>query len=385
VRRFDRPRPFLHTLILRASLAAFLPRREAPSFARRPTLPPDFQKGHVMPKKTHLSLLAAASIAWTLPTSAEGTAYPLTLQNCGREITIEHAPERVVSIGQSTTEILYLLGLADKVAGTAVWIGPVIAGYEEVNAKVERLADNDPSFESVVGRKPDLVTAQFQWHVGPEGIVAKPEQFEELKIPVYTSPADCAGKDNSGGGDGVRTEKFTMDLIYREITELAQIFDVQDKGEKLVAELKAREEAARRKIASLEGKLSAVFWFSSAELDIDPYVAGRNGAPGYIMSTLGIRNVIESDEEWPTVGWETIAKANPSVIVAGKMERRRFPADDHEVKLNFLKSDPVTSLMPAVTGGHVVVMDAQAMNPTIRTIEGIETLAEALEKAGIAQ
>lgn len=328
--------------------------------------------------------MAALSMAATSAQAAE-TSYPLTLKNCGRDVTFTHAPERTVSIGQSTTEILYMLGLADKVVGTAVWIGPVIKGYEEANAKVKRLADNDPSFESVLAEKPDLVTAQFQWHVGSEGVVAKPEQFEELGIPVYTSPSDCTGKDNSSGGDGVRHSVFTMDQIYQEISELAQIFNVQDRGETLIADLKSREEAARQKIASVDGKLSAVFWFSSAELDIDPYVAGRNGAPGYIMSALGIKNVIDSDEEWPTVGWETIAKSQPTIIVAGKMDRRRYPADDAAVKQKFLKEDPVASLMPAVKQNHIVVMDAQAMNPTIRTIEGIEVLADQIVQLGLTK
>lgn len=329
--------------------------------------------------------LAAASLTLLATTAfAAETTYPLTLNNCGREITIKNTPTRAVSVGQSSTEILYLLGLADKVVGTALWVGPVIAGYEDVNAKVKRLADNDPSFESVVGEKPDLVATQFQWQIGPEGVVAKPEQFEELGIPVYTSPADCVGKDNSGGGDGTRTAKFTMDLVYQEINELAQIFNVQDRGEKLVGELKAREDAAKKKLASI-GDVSAAFWFSSAEMDIDPYVAGQSGAPGYIMSTLGVKNVIDSQDEWPTVGWETIAKANPTVVVAGKMDRRRFPADDVDVKLEFLKKDPVASLMPAVKENRVIVMDAQAMNPTIRTIEGIEVMADGLEKAGLAK
>ncbi len=327
--------------------------------------------------------LALTSFGFFNTASAAQTQYPLTLNSCGQEITFNKAPERAVSVGQSSTEILYLLGLGEKVKGTAVWLGPVLKGYEEINSRVERLADNDPSFESVVGKKPDIVTVQFQWHVGPEGIVGTPEQFAELGIPVYTSPADCIGKDNSGGGDGVREKVFTMDLIYQEIRDLAKIFNVQDRGEEVIADLKAREEAARAKVASANGKLSAVFWFSSAELDVDPYVAGRNGAPGYIMSALGLKNVIESDEEWPTVGWETIAKSNPSMIVAGKMERRRFPADDIVVKHKFLKNDPVVSLMPAVQQGHVFEMDAQAMNPTIRTIEGIESLANAISGAGL--
>jgi len=329
-----------------------------------------------------LASLATAILAGHA--QAAETAYPLTLQNCGRQITIDKAPTKTVSIGQSSTEILYLLGLADKVVGTALWVGPVLKGYEEVNARIDRLADNDPSFESVLARKPDLVTVQFQWQVGPEGVVARPEQFEELGIPVYTSPSDCVGKENSAASDGVRHQVFTMDLVYREIRELAEIYNVQDKGEAAVADLKAREEAARAKVASAKGKLSAVFWFSSAA-DADPYVAGRNGAPGYIMSALGIENIIKTDDEWPTVGWETIARANPTMIVAGSMERRRYPLDSLEAKLDFLKSDPVASLMPAVAKGYVFDMDAQAMNPTIRTIEGIELLADSIAKAGLAQ
>ncbi len=330
-------------------------------------------------------LAATLAVLPAATANAAETVYPLTIKSCGHGITFKQPPARAVSVGQSTTEVLYLLGLVDKVVGTALWIGPVLAGYEQANSRVERLADNDPSFEAVVGKRPDLVTTQFQWQIGPEGVVGTPAQFAELGIPVYTSPAGCVGRDNSGGGGGVRKTGFTMDLIYQEIRDLAQIFNVQDRGEEVVNDLKKREDAARAKIASANGKLSAVFWFSSAELDIDPYVAGRNGAPGYIMSALGLENVIESDEEWPTVGWETIAKANPSVIVAGKMDRRRFPADDIAVKQKFLATDPVASIMPAVKEGHVFEMDAQAMNPTIRTIEGIETLAEAISAAGLAK
>ncbi|MEJ5080773.1 ABC transporter substrate-binding protein [Ochrobactrum sp. MYb379] len=330
------------------------------------------------------AIVGAASLFVTgFAAEAAETQYPLTLKNCARNVTFKHAPERAVAVGQSSAEILYLLGLGDKMVGTALWVGPVLKGYEEANAKVKRLADNDPSFESILAEKPDLVANQFQWQIGPEGVVAKAEQFEELGVPVYTSPADCIGKDNSDGGDGVRHDAFTMDQVYQEIDELAQIFNVQDRGAKVVADLKAREDAARKKIASADGKLSAVVWFSSAELDIDPYVAGKNGAPAYILKTLGINNIIDSEEEWPTVGWETIAKSNPTIIVAGTMDRRRFPADDVAVKREFLKTDPVASLMPAVKDGHVFDMDAQAMNPTIRTIEGIETLADAIAASGL--
>ncbi|WP_339862615.1 ABC transporter substrate-binding protein [Thalassospira alkalitolerans] len=335
------------------------------------------------------SVLAAGVIAagiTTLSAPAKATTYPLTIENCGHSMTFDHAPNRVVSIGQSNTEILYLLGLGEKLVGTAVWLGPVQEEFQAINETIPRLADNDPSFESVVGQKPDLVTVQFQWHVGPNGKVGSLGQFAELSIPVYTAPADCQGKDNTTGGDGTRIDAFSMDRIYQTIDDLSQIFDVETRGAELITRLKTREQAAREKVTAIQGRnLSILFWFSSAEIDVDPYVAGAKGAPGYIMSILGVDNVIKSNEEWPTVGWETIARANPDIIAIGKMDRRRFPADDWELKMHFLKTDPVVREMAAVKAGHIVVMDAQSMNPTIRTIDGIEALAKAITSFGPAQ
>jgi iron complex transport system substrate-binding protein len=312
------------------------------------------------------------------------TQYPLVVENCGATITFEKAPLRVVAIGQSSTEILLSLGLAQKIAGTAVWVGPVLKEYEDENAKIKRLADNDPSFESVVAQEPDLVAAQFEWHVGPNGSVGKREQFSELSIPTYVSPADCVEKDNTGGADGVRKEMFTMDLVYREIRDLAKIFDVSDRGEALVASLREREAAAISKVTGAKTKgVSVVFWFSSPEVDGDAYVAGKNGAPAYILKTLGATNIIATEEEWPLVSWESIVGANPSVVVIAAMDRRRFAADDPTVKLQFIAADPVTSKLEAVRKKHFVMMDAQSMNPTIRTIDGIETLAEGIKKFGL--
>ena len=116
--------------------------------------------------------MAALSAATLAPqANAASTAYPLTITNCSQPVTFEKAPEKTVSIGQGMTEILFSLGLSDKIVGTAVWVGPVLPAYEEVNKSIKRLADNDPSFESVAGQEPDLVAAEFEWHVGTQGSV----------------------------------------------------------------------------------------------------------------------------------------------------------------------------------------------------------------------
>ncbi|MFC7367282.1 ABC transporter substrate-binding protein [Vreelandella zhaodongensis] len=324
--------------------------------------------------------LIAASLLPASYAIANDTIYPVTLTNCGTEISVPSAPQRTVTIGQSATEILYSLGLADRVDGTSVWFNPVLPQFAEVNEQIERIANDDPSFEAVVNKRPDLVAVQYEWHVGPTGSVASRDQFHELGIATYIMPADCDTKDNSTGGDGTRTAAFSTESIYKGITELAEIYDVQDAGEALVADLNAREEHAIDLASSLNlpEDLSAVFWFSSTDLGVSPFVAGQLGAPGYMMEKLGIRNVIESDEEWPTVGWESIAKADPDVIVIASMDRRRFPADDIEAKREFLRSDPVTREMTAIKNNRIVEMDAHAMSATMRSIYGLESLAEAL-------
>ena len=332
-------------------------------------------------------VLALAGLAFlVLPpaASAEPTRYPLTIRNCGVDVTFDHAPRRVVSIGQSSTEILLALGLADRIVGTAVWFGPVMKEYEAANARIPRLADNDPSFESVVGKEPELVAAQYEWHVGPQGSVGTREQFAALDIPTYISPADCVAKDNSGGGDGVRKQLFSMDLVYEEIRDLARIFDVADRGEALVADLRQREAAAIASVAGQQARgVPVVFWFSSKEVAGEAFVAGKNGVPAYILAKLGARNVITTEEEWPLVSWERIAAADPAIIVMAEMSRRRYPADDTAVKLTFLATDPVTSRLEAVKDRRFVVMDVQAMQPSIRAVDGIEALARGIKSFGL--
>jgi iron complex transport system substrate-binding protein len=329
-------------------------------------------------------LLATLSLA---PAAFAATEYPLKLTSCGHEITIEKAPDSVVSVGQSTTEILYMLGLGDKVKGTALWINPVLPELADIDKNVERLSDNAPSFESVVGKKPQLVVTAYEWMIGPQGAVGTRQMFDDAKIPSWIMPTECVGKDNTQSMDGARTKLFDTALLYQGISELAQIFDVSDRGDKLIAELKAKEEAAVAKAKSLNlpADVSGVFWYSSADIEIDPYVAGANGVPGWMLSKLGIKNIITSQEEWPTVGWETIATSKPTFIVTAEMNRRRFPADDIAVKREYLTTDPLAKEMEAVTKDRILAIDANAMDPSVRAIFALEKLSNSLAGFGLTK
>ncbi|MBF8709065.1 ABC transporter substrate-binding protein [Pseudomonas putida] len=327
-----------------------------------------------------------AGLGLTGLAQAAATHYPLTVDNCGKPQTFTQAPQRTVTIGQAGTEMLYALGLGDKLAATSLWFNNVLPEYQMQNAKVPRLADNEPSFEAVVGKRPQLVTVQFEWMVGAQGVVGTREQFDELGIPTYLLPSDCEGKDNLVGADGTRLQAFQVDTIYKSVSQLAAIFDVQDRGTALNTELRSRLDSARAQLADKYlAATSALFWFSSADLHTDPYVAGRQGVADFMLRTLGVRNVVESSEEWPTVGWETLAKANPTWLIIARMDRRRYPADDYEKKLAFLRSDPVTRNMDAVKHDRIIILDADAMQAGIRLFSGLQTLAAAFASGKAAQ
>ncbi|MFJ1801538.1 ABC transporter substrate-binding protein [Streptomyces sp. NPDC088180] len=328
-----------------------------------------------------LLLTACGGDGSTGTAAAGGTAdgFPVTLKNCGRTVTVQAPPERAVSVDQGSTEILLSLGLADRLAATATWTDPVMKGLEKANAGVERISENRPSSEKVLDQEPDFLSASFTSTLAKGGVAPR-EQFEQLGVPTYISPADCAGKDNSGGGDGARTAPLTMDSVYTEVRELARVFGVPERGDALVKKLRARVERATDGVDASDTSL--LYWFSDSKA---PYLAGCCGAPGVITEELGAKNVFDDTrDEWPQISWETVADRNPDVLVIGDLTRTTQTAESAAKKIEFLESNPVTRTMDAVKNRRYVLLSGQALNPTIRTVEGLERVAAGLRGFGLA-
>ncbi|MFI6123961.1 ABC transporter substrate-binding protein [Streptomyces sp. NPDC051064] len=310
---------------------------------------------------------------------AAGDGFPVTLKNCGRTVTVDAAPRHAVSLNQGSTEILLSLGLADRLAATATWTDPVMKGLEKDESTVKRLAENQPSSEKVLAEEPDFVSASFESTLGKGGVASR-DQFEELGVPTYLAPSDCAGKDNTGSSDGSRSKPLTMDRVYGEVRDLAKVFGVPERGEKLVKSLRGRIERATADIDA--SGTTMLYWFANSEA---PYLAGCCGAPGIITEELGAENVFDdTHEEWPQVNWETVADRNPDVLVIGDLTRKSQTAESAAKKIEFLESNPATKNMDAVRHKRYVLLSGQAMNPTIRTVEGVERVAAGLRSFGLA-
>lgn len=306
---------------------------------------------------------------------AAAAGFPITVQNCGRDVVIDTPPQRAVSLNQGSTEILLSLGLADRMVGSATWTDPVRENLAEDNAKVPQLAVNKPSLETVLDAEPDFVSASFAGTLGPGG-VADRDQFDSLGVPTYLAPSDCVGKV-SVNADGARTEPFTMDAIYGEIRDLARIFDVTERGEELVAGLEQRMRDSR-----LRADADLAYWFSDIRA---PYFGGCCGSPGVITDTVGARNIfLDTTEEWPQVSWEVIADRDPDVLVLADLSRRTIDGDALAAKIEFLESNPVTSRLTAVREKRYIVVNGADLNPSIRTVDGTEKVADGLRRLGFA-
>ncbi len=306
------------------------------------------------------------------------TTYPLTIKNnCGMDVRIDEAPQRAVSVNQGSTEILLSLGLEDRMVGTSTWTDAIRPNLAKANATVPRLGDNAVSYERVLQEEPDIVTASFGGSLNDEDPDRR-DQYAKLGVPTYIAPSHCDGRTDESG-DGPRDHPLQMDVIYQEITQLAEIFDVPSRGEKLIASLKAR--IVKAAANAPDSDVTIAYWFANTEL---PYMAGCCGSSGVISRTIGVKNVFaDTQTEWPQVSWETVLDRDPTVIVLGDLRRKSQSGDKLEDKIRFLESNPVTKRLTAVRKKRYVIMNGADMNPSIRTVDGTEKLAKALVDLGL--
>ena len=310
-----------------------------------------------------ISLSACATSPGGAPAAGEKTL----MRNCDHDVVLDAPPQRAVSLNQSTTEIMLALGLQDRMVGTATWTDPVAPHLAAANERVPRLAENNPSFESVLATEPDLVLGAYQ-AIFTDQSVASRDRFAQLGVATYLSPSNCLPEE------APLAAPTELDDIYQEVREIAALFGVPERGEALVGQLRGRVEAARARVAGLRSRdaQSVLFWFARTE---SPYVAGGTGSPGIMARALGVRNAYDDVASmWPQVGWEDVLSRRPTVLVVGDLTRDQ-EGDSLESKIRFLRADPAVSQLDAVRREDWIPMSGTALNVSMRTVDGIEALA----------
>ena len=220
------------------------------------------------------------------PEAGGGSGFPLTItDDLGRQVTVSREPVRIVSLAPTQTEVLFALGLGDRVVGVTEF-----CDYPpEAKAKPKVGGFSTPNPELVVAAQPDLVLA---------GVIQKDfiHQFEEAGLTV------------------VALESPDLASTLERIRLVGRLTGAVEAAEKLTASMQQRIDQVTAKVAGLsEAEKPTVFF----EIWPDPLTTG--GAGSFLNSLIevaGGRNIAgDVDQDWLTFSPEMILATNPQVII----------------------------------------------------------------------
>ncbi len=274
---------------------------------------------------------------------SRAVAYPLTVTDAlGRTVTIDRQPERIVSLAPSNTELLFALGLGDRVVGVTDHCDfpPKATSKEKVGGF------QDPSIEKVIALQPDLVLATGGIQ---REVVAR---IEKAGPPVYV------------------VDPHTVDEVLDGIRIVARLAGVPGEGGRVAGDLRARVEAVRARTAGLaESERPAVFY----EVWPDPLMTAGPGSFAHDMIGLaGGRNVAaETGEPYPKFSLEALVAADPAVIIT--------PFEETAKALSERKRPGGWAGLTAVREGRVALVDQNLTSrPGPRIVDGLEAFARAI-------
>ncbi|BBC30083.1 Iron transporter [Streptomyces graminofaciens] len=235
-------------------------------------------------------------------------ASTVTLTNCGKKVTYK-VPERVVTNDVGITELMFALGLEDRMAGFAMpddkgdlsdvpWKG----GYD----KVKWLSKDQLTKENVLDAKGDFVFAGWNYGFRDDNGFT-PDALKKLGIPTYILTESC----RNGRTKTSRGIMPPLEALYTDLTNLGKLFGVEKRAATLVADFKKQIADVRAEAPAEKPK---VLLYDSGQ--DQPFTSGRYAAPEQIISEAGGVNVMRDvDDSWTTVGWESVVERNPDVIV----------------------------------------------------------------------
>jgi iron complex transport system substrate-binding protein len=307
-----------------------------------------------------LPLIFASLMMSASPTLAQGSvAYPLTIENCGTWVTLQKAPERVVTIKSTATEMVLALGQGHKIVGVGFQDGPAPEPWTADAAALPVLSEKLPAQEVALAVEPDFIYGGWESNFAADG-VGERAKLLDLGIATYVSPAACRS---------VKPEKLTFDEIFEEIAEIGAMLDAQTAAAQLIAQ--QRETLAN--IASDERGLTALWYSSGTKV---PYVGAGSNAPQMMMEALGVDNIMaEVDDGWVSASWEAVAAADPDVIV---LVDSSWNSAAQKKKL--LVESPITSKMSAVVHGRYLELPFPASEAGVRNVGATADMAKQLQQ-----
>lgn len=271
--------------------------------------------------------------------SPTAPAFPLTItDDSGQQVVIAKAPERIVSIAPSNTEILFALGLGPKVVAVDRF-----SNYPaEAKQKTQLGSYIKPDIEQIVAAKPDLVLAT-NVHVKE---VAPTLRGHDLTVVVI--------------------DPKNLDQVLDRIILVGRITGQTEPATKLARDLQQR--AAKVADAVSGAPAPRVF----VEISPQFHTPGANTFFDDLIRRAGGQNIAaDAPTQWPQLSQEVIVQKNPEVIILSH--------DVDGTNPEKVKGRPGWQQISAVTQGRIVAIDPDLTNRTgPRLIDGLEAIARVL-------
>ena len=268
---------------------------------------------------------------------------PVTItDDLGVTVTIDKYPERIVSLSPANTEILFALGLGDRIVGVTEY-----CTYPEAALSKDKIGGfSTINTEKIAVLNPDLLVAADG---NSEETIA---HLRELGYTIITVNAD------------------TIDTTLADIRLIGKAAGVDSAAEELVSSMKADlAEIAEKTKGAEKPTILHCMW-------TDPlWVSGSGTFQDEMISAAGGVNAAAAEGGWVALTMEKFLTMNPDIIVVDSGDGMGVGTDD-ALKNFFLKDSRMQSLS-AVQNERVYVVNADIIDRGgPRIVEGVEALAE---------
>jgi ABC-type Fe3+-hydroxamate transport system substrate-binding protein len=282
--------------------------------------------------------VAITCVLFLLIANASAAAARVLHDELGREVRVPDHPHRLVCLAPSITETVYELGFGAKIVGITDYTRypPEAAAKPSVGGVI------NPSFEKLASLKPDLVLA-----IGDLNSSELVHSIEELGIPVFV------------------IDPHGVEGIYRSILSVGNAINQTERAARLVAELRARAEAVRKRVAGM--KRPSVFFLLWA----DPIITAGHGAfITQLIEMAGGNSITKKmPGEWPRLNLETLVSMQPEYVLVVR---------DSGVSVKLLKEQPGWQNLQAIAKGRVLLLDDRINFPSPVALDALQDLAKQL-------
>lgn len=286
----------------------------------------------------------------SLNQKAEESVYPMEIvDGLNNTVTINKLPERIISIAPSQTEILFALGLEDKIVAVSDY-----CDYPAEALDKEKVGSSwTTNTERIIELAPDIV------FVFGEGQAEANEQIAAAGIAI------------------VKFEPESIDDVLLSIETIGKITGTETKAEEVIAAMTTKRDKLLEKVKGQPAK--KVFY----QVWDEPLMTAGVGSfiDELIRLAGGVNIAADTEGAWPMFSAEALVEKDPEIFILPAHVGGNMALSTTEVEelVASVKARAGYEAISAVKNDRVVTLDPNIVSrPGVRIIEALELFVNAI-------